>query len=132
MFLGFFIGGIFFPWNFNHELLFKSVAKVDYTFFYVYYSVISLNFGFGARILKFSINKIQTWLKVAFGVLTILLTLVCMAIFLHFSINELTLVWIPLLPPCLYVFVMYIDSEIRGILQDVDNLENLKYEFKKV
>ena len=131
LFLSLFISGIIFPWNFPHELQLQSL-KVDYIFFHFYYSASVLNFALSSQILKYSMSKTPSWIFKLFAVVTFLLTLCTVVIFYQYSISNYILYWLPTLPSAIFAFVFYIDSDIKNLSRDVNQLENLKYEFKKV
>jgi hypothetical protein len=77
-------------------------------------------------------SKLPHWLLLLFRTATLLLTLQTGSVFYIYSISDVTLCWLPLLPASLYVFVVYIDADIKNLSREVEQLEHLKYEFKKV
>lgn len=129
-FLGTFLNGLLYPWNFQYE--FNFIGKVDFNIFQFYYLFSTINFGIAARNVKISYSRTPYWQTIIFTSNSFMLSFIWLAIFLKFNITNFTLYWLPLSPLILYSLVLYIDKDIANITQDLENLETLKYEFKKV
>jgi len=54
------------------------------------------------------------------------------ALFYRYKVSTPSVFWLPIVDLAGVGFALYLDSDLSGSLHDVEELEGLKYEFKRI
>lgn len=120
----------FYPWEIAHQSVFYGMVPL--IVFQVYYVCMAVVFFIGSTAISKGILKSNLQLNyVAVGI-SVLSTIVMFRYFWMFDVTEITLWWLPVTPGAAVGVAIWVDWDADSTILDVENLNNLKYNHKKV
>jgi hypothetical protein len=116
------------PWSMVHQMRFEN--EVSGNVFLGFYAVSALVFGVSAAISKYGRHRVPLFLWGPLLIATLLVTMTWLIVFWKLQIDVLLLYWIPFGDIAAMILALYVDRDMRTLIVDSENMENMKYDLK--
>ncbi len=117
------------PFEMSHQRVFSKL--VPHVFFQVYYVMMCLVFLIAGYAVQRGIAAVPRILKILCFLVCCSLSFGWCWIFIANHVTEPSLYWLPCVPLATMGLTVYFDNDNKSLIQEVDRLKNLKYDYKK-